>query len=116
VTLEEFTQITLQVLEEQSLATYAPTLVVEGMIQVVEGIPEGMDHREAIQDLVRRAGLVGRDFLFGLRTGKGEITTGHHGPEGTRFQRILALQHGFMIVEPGDCAWWRLDAPEGPGA
>ena len=114
MTLEEFTHITLQVLQEGGgMATYAPTLVVDGVIQVIEGIPEEMDHREAIQSVIRRCGLEGSEFLFALRTGEGEVTTGHQTASGAQFLRIVELRQGYVLAEPKDCSWWRIGSGDG---
>lgn len=107
--LDEFTQITLAVLEDHGTATYAPTLISGDAVQVIQGIPEGLDHRQALQETVLRLGLEHADFLFGVRSGPGEVTTGRHSLEGTRFQRISQLRQGFVVSELADCDWWTLD-------
>lgn len=104
--LEEFTHLTITVLEEQDISTYAPTLIVGEQVQVIQGIPEGMDHREAIQDVVRRMGLQHKEFLFGVRSGPREVTTGHQGPTGTQFRIISGLVQGFSLSTPEHCPWW----------
>ena len=104
--LEEFTHITVAVLEEQKVATYAPTLIVGEQVQIVQGIPEGLDHREAIQDVVRRAGLSESEFLFGLRSAPHEVTTGHYTPVGIQVQRITEMAKGYTISGVEACLWW----------
>ncbi len=104
--LEEFTHITVTVLEEQRVATYAPTLIVDEEVRVIQGIPEGLDHREALQDVVRRMGLQEAEFLFGLRTAPHEVTTGHHSPVGIQIQRISEMGKGYTISEVEECPWW----------
>ena len=106
--LDEFTHITLAVLEDQGTAAYAPTIIADEMVQVIQGIPEGLDHREAIQETILRLGLEQSDFYFGVRSGPGEITTGFHTLVCTQFQRISELHKGFVISELEDCAWWTL--------
>lgn len=111
--LQEFTHLTLAVLEEQDAASYAPTLIAGEAIQVIQGIPEGLDHREALQETILRLGLGQSDFFFGVRSGPGEVTTGHHTPMGTQFQRISQLQTGFVVSDLEACPWWTLgDGPE----
>lgn len=107
--LQEFTHITLAVLEDQGADTYAPTIIAGDAVQVIQGIPEGMDQREALQETILRLGLEQADFFFGVRSGPGEVTTGHHTPVGTRFQLISAMRQGFVVSDPGDCPWWTLD-------
>lgn len=104
--LEEFTHITLAVAEEHGVATYAPTLILNEQVQVIQGIPEGIPHREAIQTVIHQHGLDNQEYFFGVRSGPQEITTGHHTSQGTQFMRISALQKGFMVSDLEDCAWW----------
>ena len=109
--LEEFTHITLAVAEEQGVATYAPTLILGEQVQVIQGIPADIPHREAIQTVIHQHGLETQDFFFGVRSGPQEITTGHHTSEGTTFMKISALQQGFMVLPMDHCEWWV--TPEG---
>lgn len=111
--LQEFTHITLAVLEDQGAADYAPTIVAGESVQVIQGIPERLDHREALQETILRLGLGQSDFFFGVRSGPGEVTTGHHSLGCTRFQRISALRQGFVVSDLEACSWWTLgDGPE----
>ncbi len=104
--LQEFTEITLAVAEEHGIGLYAPTLIVQGQVQVIQGIPPEVDHREALQQVVRRQGLEDREFFFGVRSGPQEITTGHHTLEGMAFMRISGLHQGFMVSKLEICPWW----------
>ena len=106
--LQEFTQMTLTVLEDQGTAAYAPTIFADDTVQVIQGIPEGLDHRAALQETILRLGLQQSDFYFGVTSGPGEITTGFHTAVDTHFQRISRLRQGFVISEIEDCAWWTL--------
>jgi hypothetical protein len=106
--LNEFTQLTLAVLEDQGTATYAPTIIADETVQVIQGIPAGLDHRAALQETVLRLGLEQSDFFFGVRSGPGEITTGFHTAVDTRCQRISELRQGFVVSDLEDCAWWTL--------
>jgi len=106
--LNEFTQITLAVLEDHGTAAYAPTLMAGDTVQVIQGIPEGMDHRAALQETLHRLGLEHMDFYFGVRSGPGEVTTGFHTPAYTQFQLISELRQGFVVSELADCDWWTL--------
>ncbi len=109
MTLDEFTDITMVVLEEQGIATYAPTLVVEGVIQVVQGIPGDMDHRIAIQDFILRAGLDATELLFGVKSGPIEVTTGRYSPQGSTFQLISRIPQGYTVAAMDTCDWWTLN-------
>lgn len=107
--LQEFTHITLAVLEDQGAEAYAPTIIAGDAVQVIQGIPEGMDQREALQETILRLGLQQADFYFGVRSGPGEITTGFHTPVGTQFQLISEMRQGFVVSDLGACPWWTLD-------
>ncbi len=106
--LDEFTHITLAVLEEEGAATYAPTIIAGESVQVIQGIPEGLDHRAALQQTIQRLGLGQSDFYFGVKSGPGEVTTGHHTVVSTEFQRISEMKTGFVISDLEDCGWWTL--------
>jgi hypothetical protein len=106
--LQEFTQLTLAVLEEHGTAVYAPTIIAHDTVQVIQGIPEGLDHRAALQETVLRLGLEQSDFFFGVKSGPGEVTTGFHTAVDTRFQCISELHQGFFVSDLKDCAWWTL--------
>ena len=106
--LEEFTHLTLAVLEDHGAAAYAPTIIAQEAVQVIQGIPAGLDHRDALQETILRLGLERSDFYFGVRSGPGEVTTGFHTAVNTRFQRISAMSQGFVVTDIEDCAWWTL--------
>lgn len=106
--LQEFTDITLTVLQEQGAAAYAPTLIAGEIVQVIQGIPEGMDHRAALQETVLRLGLEHAEFFFGVRSGPHEITTGFHTAACTQSRRISELHKGFVVSELENCLWWTL--------
>lgn len=114
MTLDEFAQITLTVAAESGIDAYAPTLIAREAVQVVQGIPEQVDHREAIQQVIRQAGLEHADYFFGVRSGPREITTGHHRDGTTRFVRILGLGAGFSLLAEDACPWWTLDGAGDP--
>jgi len=106
--LDEFTQITLAILQDQGAAGYAPTIISGETVQVVQGIPEGVDHRQAVQETALRLGLGQAEFFFGVRSGPGEITTGFYSPAAVRFQRISEMRQGFVVSELVACPWWTL--------
>ncbi len=110
MTLDEFTDITMLVLEEQGIASYAPTLVVQDMIQVVQGIPRDMDHRIALQDFIRRMGLDVTELLFAVKSGPIEVTTGSYSPQGSTFQIISRMPQGYTVAALDTCDWWTLNS------
>ena len=106
--LENFALATLEVLEEGNIATYAPTffLLPEEGFRVIEGIPHELDHPEALQDLAGRMDLGDTEFLFGVRSGEGEVTVGHYTPSGTQFLLISGSKRRFHITQLEHCTWW----------
>ncbi len=110
--LEKFALATLEVLEEGNVATYAPTffLLPDEGFRVIEGIPLDLDHGEAIQDMAGRMDLRDSDFLFGVRSGAGEITVGHYTPTRTQFLLISGTKGRFQITQLDQCAWWHFGA------
>ncbi len=104
--LAEFTQITLSVASENGIESYAPTIIAREQVHVIQGIPEGYDHRQAIQEVILQHGLAEEDFFFGVRSAPQEITTGHHRHGAVQFARILGLAQGFTIVPLATCDWW----------
>ena len=106
--LQDFTHLTLAVLEESGVAAYAPTIIAGDAVQVLQGIPPSVDHRAALQEAVLRLGLAHSEFLFAVRSGPGEVTTGLHTALGTEFQRISEMRQGFVVSELAQCPWWTL--------
>ena len=82
MTLREFTKITIKVLRDGGVAEYLPTIAYPDSQEIctIQGIPDDVEHKEAIQKVVRRSGAERREFFFGLRSGPGKVTTGHHRP------------------------------------
>jgi hypothetical protein len=106
--LQEFTHLTLAVLEDQGTAAYAPTIIADETVQVIQGIPEGLDHRKALQETILRLGLEQSTFFFGVKSGPGEVTTGFHTAVDTQFNRISEMNKGYVVSELEDVAWWTL--------
>ena len=110
--LESFSSATINVIQEEGLSEYLPTLVfVEtAEIRVIEGIPDDIDHRTAIQNVVRRAGHNSKEFFFGVLSSPNEITIGHHRPgEPPTFMMITEAPGGFSVKELKECEWWNIE-------
>lgn len=110
MTLEEFTHITLGVVSDDGIADYLPTLLLPDTrtIQAIEGIPAHVAHTEAIQTVIARSGLEETEFFFGVRSGDGQITTGHHRPsQHTLFMLIQETSNGLEVKALEYCDWWK---------
>jgi hypothetical protein len=124
VTLGEFTDVTLKVVQDDGIADYLPTLALADTkrIQAIEGIPAHVAHTEAIQNVIARSGFESREFFFGVRSGEGQITTGHYRPgKETVFMLIRETPEGYSVESLESCIWWTVglqqNAPPngGPG-
>lgn len=82
MTLQDFSVITIKVIQKNSFADYLPTLVLPDIkkVRVIDGIPSQTDHRKVVQNIVRRTGHRKKEFFFGVKSGPSEITVGHHRP------------------------------------
>ncbi|QOJ11892.1 MAG: hypothetical protein HRU74_07460 [Chthonomonadaceae bacterium] len=113
--LEVFVRSTLAVASRKGIEDFAPTLCVPGRehVAVIAGIPEGVDHREAIQNVIRRNSLESEELLFSLLTGAQEVTVGHWKPGGaTRFAQIDLSSEKPVVEFDVPCGWWTLAPPE----
>lgn len=65
MTLESFAQATINVIREDGIAEYLPTIVLTEPqeLRVIEGIPATVDHRTAVQNLVRRSSCESKEFF-----------------------------------------------------
>jgi hypothetical protein len=109
MTLEEFTDTTISVVREDGIGEYLPTLAYPETKQfrVIQGIPEGVDHREAIQNVIRRSGGDQREFFFGVRSAPKRITTGHFRPgRPTEFMEVFETPEGYATAAIEACGWW----------
>ena len=108
--LEQLAQITVKVLRKQRFVDYQPTLLIDKQIQVIEGIPKGTLHRVAIQRFIAGEGLAGRELLFGVRSGRNEITVGHYRPGAVSFMQIARSRDGYSVEPIENCSWWKLES------
>jgi hypothetical protein len=106
MTLQEFTDTTINVVREDGISEYLPTVAFPDtkQFQVIEGIPEGVDHREAIQNVIRRSESDQREFFFGVRSAPGR---GHFRPsQSTEFMEVFETPDGFTSAAIQECDWW----------
>ncbi len=111
MTLDSFAQSSIAVLRKGGIAEYLPTIVLSATqeFRVVEGIPTDVDHREAIQNVIRRSGYVDREFYFGVRSAPEQITLGHYRPQReTEFMQIIKAGDGYSTKALDTCDWWHI--------
>ena len=75
-TLRQFAEATANVVADTPVDEYVPTFIYGGEVLVMEGIPQNVDHRDAIQQHAKRNSWLQRGFMFAVRSGHQEITLG----------------------------------------
>ena len=111
ITLQDFADITLKVIREDGIADYLPTFALPETheIRAIQGIPNEIDHRDAIQNVVRQSGYETCEFFFGVRSAPKEITIGHFRPgQTTEFMRITETSDGYSVSTVASIDWWRV--------
>lgn len=109
--LLEFANITMRIIDESDLSEYLPTLVdlESNHIVVIEGIPEDVDDREAIQNVIRRDRLDRRSFCFGVRSAPDRVTIGHYSMgESPQFMEIVRSDDGLEAQDVEQPGWWSI--------
>lgn len=103
--------MTINVLKEDGVDGYVPTILLLDTQQIhcIEGIPEEIDHRDAIQNVVKRSGYENQEFFFGVQSEANQITVGHFRPGlPAEFQSITQEMDGCSLGELESCDWWRI--------
>lgn len=111
MTLQEFADITIDVLREDGLAEYLPTFAFPDTeeIRAIQGIPVTVDHRDAIQNVVKRSGYGTREFFFGVRSAPDQVTVGHYRPDrATKFMAITETDDDYSSRKLTSCPWWKV--------
>ena len=75
MTLRDFVEMTIEAASGSGWSEYLPTVALPTVreIRVLEGIPDGVDHREALVEYVVRNAWGDRELFFGVRSGPDEI-------------------------------------------
>lgn len=111
MTLKEFADMTIEVNREDGIQGYLPTFVLPDTkeVLVIQGIPDDVDHREAVQNVIRRSGYETREFFFGVQSGPQQITIGHFRPGKTPdFMEITETPEGYSTSTLESLDWWRV--------
>ena len=106
--LRTFTQITTKILGETPIAEYLPTFLVDTEILALDGIPDNVDHCDAVQRHALKHGWHCRSFLFAVRSGDGEVTTGEYSPEAVTFMLVQQADDSFNVTSISKPEWWWL--------
>ena len=111
MTLESFADSTIEVIKEDGIDEYLPTIALSKIneLRVIDGIPENIDHKEAIQNVVRRSGYDSQEFFWAVLSSPGVITLGHSKPgQATRFMMITKEGERYKAAGTKDCEWWKV--------
>jgi hypothetical protein len=111
MTLQDFAGMTIEVVRQDGMEGYLPTLILTGTqeVRVIRGIPDHIDHRAAIQSVVRRSGHETEEFFFGVKSAAQEITIGHYRPgQPTEFMSITEEVGEYSSVGVQSCDWWNV--------
>ena len=111
MTLDFFAQATINVIREDGIGEYLPTIVLTETqeFRVIEGVPATVDHRDAIQNVVRRSQYEFKEFYFGVRSAPERITIGHFRPgQPTVFMTIAITADGYLAKPLETCDWWKI--------
>jgi hypothetical protein len=108
-TLDQFAQATVNVVGDTPVREYVPTFARNGEVLVLEGIPEDIDHCEAIQDHAKRNGWNSREFLFGVCSSEEEITVGSYSPSGIEFALLRWVDQTVQLRGLDRPKWWWLE-------
>lgn len=111
MTLQEFAEITIDVLRDDGIAEYLPTFAFPETeeIRAIQGIPETVDHRDAIQNVVKRSGYGTREFFFGVRSAPNQVTVGHYRPgRAAKFMAITETDDNYSASKVMSCPWWKV--------
>jgi hypothetical protein len=111
MTLDSFAQATINVIREDGIPEYLPTIVLieTQEFRVIEGVPATIDHRVAIQNVVRRSSYESKEFYFGVRSSPEQITIGHFQPgKPTVFMTIAKTTDGYSTKPLEKCDWWKI--------
>jgi hypothetical protein len=111
MTLDSFAQATINVIREDGITEYLPTIVLTETqeFRVIEGIPAIVDHRTAVQNVVRHSSYESKEFFFGVRSAPEQITIGHFRPgQPTEFMTIAKTSDGYSTKPLPTCDWWTI--------
>jgi hypothetical protein len=109
--LEEFAEMTINIIRENGLSGYLPTFILPESqeIRAIQGIPADVDHREAIQQVAQQSGYAMQEFFFGVQTAPNQITIGHFRPgQPTLFKSIEETSEGITTNKMSSCDWWTI--------
>ncbi|GAA5496813.1 hypothetical protein Rhal01_02998 [Rubritalea halochordaticola] len=113
MTVESFASSTIEVIKEDGIDEYLPTIVLPSIneFRVIEGIPNNVDHITAIQNVIRKHEYQKEEFLFGVLSSSGVITLGHFRiGQPTEFRRIVGDGADYKVTKIDSVDWWTIES------
>ncbi len=82
--IAEFKRITMQVIQDNGIPPYIPTLIVpsEEAVMCLRGIPEDISHEDAARDWVQEMGFESKEYFLAFKVSDEEIHLEHHKADG----------------------------------
>jgi hypothetical protein len=111
MTLDSLATVTINVIRKDGIAQYMPTIVLSATheVVVVDGVPADVDHRVAVQNVVRRSGYDTTEFFFAVRSARDTITLGHFRPGvPTKFLAIVQKGKDYSTAPITGHDWWTI--------
>ena len=113
MTADSFASSTIEVIKKDGIEVYLPTVVLPktNEFRVIEGIPDTVDHKIAIQNVIRKSGYQKEEFLFGVLSSPRIITIGHFRlGQPTEFREIVPAGGGYKIKVVNSVDWWTIES------
>ena len=83
--IAEFKRITLQVIKDNGIRPYIPTVIVpsEGVVVALEGIPDDITHENAARIWINESGYESKEHFLAFKVSDEEIHLEHRKADGT---------------------------------
>lgn len=109
ITLSQFADMTVRILEDGGVEEYLPTLVLslDRSILTLDGVPSDVDQRNALQEWIVKQGNP-PEYLFAVRGGDNELTIGRRNGDDYEFLLIYKNGDGFEARSGSKPDWWYL--------
>lgn len=90
---------------------YLPTIMTPGdkKVSSIAGIPATVDHRTAVQEMIKARGLLSREFMVAVRSGEEIDVLWHRPGQSIESGSIVRTPKGLVPEYDAPCKWWELD-------
>ena len=82
--IAEFKRITEQVIQDNGIPPYIPTVIVpsEGVVVALNGIPDDITHVDAARIWINESGYDSKEYFLAFKVSDEEIHLEHHKEDG----------------------------------